>query len=342
MRRVIKIFLMLLLAALVSASCVHKELCYHHPHQTKIRLEFDWRYAPDADPAGMCVFFYPVSGGAPVRMDFRGREGGEIYLTVGEYRILCYNNDTESVLFANTNNADSHLAYTREGDVLEPVYGNGYKSSKVPKPVEAADERVVITPDMIWGCSAVDVSITESKVVYTRVAPDSKAESVAIENNEQVIILYPHEMLCNYTYEVRNIKYLKHVTQVCGSLSGMAGMMILTEERLGKECVTLPFAGISDGESKITGQFYTFGHHEDNDKAHRMVFYVWMDDGRKFVYGSESEGKFNVTEQIHNAPDRKRVHIIIDGLDLPKPIENGGGYKPSVDGWGEVHEDIIM
>ncbi len=327
---------------LLFSSCVHKELCLHHVHETRIRLVFDWSCAPDASPAGMCVYFYPVEGGSPYRFDFKGTEGGEISIPKGEYRMLTYNNDTEEIMFANTDDIDSHLAYTREGDLLEPVYGNGYKGSKVPRAMDASDERVVITPDLLWGCTIDYVMVEESMVTYSYVPLDSDNESVTVESKEMVIIVYPHELLCNYTYEVRNVKYLKHVTQVCGALSGMSGMMVLADEQPGRECVTLPFAGVSDRVSKITGGFYTFGHHENNADAHRMTFYVWMDDGRKFVFGSEGEEKFNVTRQIHEAPDRKRVHIVIDGLDLPKPIENGDGYKPSVDDWGEIHEDIIM
>ncbi len=333
---------LLVLSALSLCSCVHKELCLHHVHETRLRIVFNWQNASEANPGGMCVYFYPVDGGSPIRFDFNGKDGGEISLPMGEYNLLAYNNDNEAVMFANTEKMEKHIAFTREGDILEPVYGNGYKSSKVPRPMDASNERVVITPDMIWAATATAVKIEDAKVTYTFVPLDSETESVTVESREMVIMVYPHELLCNYTYEVRNVKYLRHVVQVCGSLSGMAGMMTVAGEELGRECVTLPFAAVSDRESKITGQFYTFGHNEENDKPHRMTFYVWMDDGNKYVLGSDGEERFNVTRQIHEAPDRKRVHIIIDGLDLPKPIENGGGYKPSVDNWGEVYEDVIM
>ena len=62
-----KRFSLYLLAALatVLCSCEHKELCYHHPHEARIRVVFDWRDAPEANPRGMCVLFYPETGGAP-------------------------------------------------------------------------------------------------------------------------------------------------------------------------------------------------------------------------------------------------------------------------------------
>lgn len=114
----------LLAALLLLASCEHKELCYQHPHLKTVRVEFDWRDAPDASPAGMCVYFYPLEGGNGQRFDFAGTAGGEVQLRVGRYVALCYNNDTEIVEFYNTDDFASHGVYTREGNPLEPIYGN--------------------------------------------------------------------------------------------------------------------------------------------------------------------------------------------------------------------------
>lgn len=51
---------------------------------------------------------------------------------------------------------------------------------------------------------------------------------------------------------------------------------------------------------------------------------------------------YDVTDQIHSAPDQRNVHIVLDGLPLPKPIVNGGGFQPSVDEWQSVDVDIEM
>jgi hypothetical protein len=128
---------------------------------------------------------------------------------------------------------------------------------------------------------------------------------------------------------------------MCATISGMAGGINLSTQDLHLENITLPLESTFDKVSTITGRFITFGHHEDNDAPHRMELYVWMDDGQKVVYGTEGE-RFDVTDQVHNAPDKRRVHIVIDGLDLPQPIENGHGFKPSVDDWEIVEGDIIM
>lgn len=319
-------------------SCEHKELCYQHPHVKTIRVAFDWQDAPDAHPKGMCVFFYPTNGEGGQRFDFKGTTGGEVELRAGTYRVMCYNNDTEAVLFHDTDNFDAHGGYTREGNVLEPIYGNG--ANYAPS---TGDERVVITPDRMWGCTAMDVEVTDAGISYVCVPMTEKDGWDGRPTvDEQVITLYPHELTCTYTYEVRNVKNLKHASQLCATLSGMAPSMRFGDESLGTERVTLPFEAVSDGVSTITGKFYTFGHHEANAQPHRMVFYIVMDDGKKYAYGTDGSEHFNVTGQVHTAPDPKHVHIIIDGLELPTPIESDNGFDVGVDDWEVVEEDILL
>lgn len=55
--------------------------------------------------------------------------------------------------------------------------------------------------------------------------------------------------------------------------------------------------------------------------------------------GSKFYKTFDVTEQIHTAADPRNIEILIDGLELPKPIINGGGFNPDVSEWGEG-EDV--
>lgn len=331
------------------SSCEHKDLCYHHPHTVKIYVEFDWRNAPDANPLGMCVFFYPSDGGEPIRADFssrsanRGVIGGEVNLAEGNYRVIAYNNDTDGVLFQDRNKYSTHTATTREGDILENIYGTGYRSSsRTPRARGAEDEPVHITPDMMWAANLYNVNVQKSGTSYVCIPEQDKDDYQFVQSEDQVIVLYPRQIVCHYSYEIRNVTNLKHVALMCGSLSGMSGKHTFASEELGKECITLPVpASFDRDKGLITGEFYTFGHHLENSEPHRMLLYVIMDDDSKYYFGSEDD-KFDVTEQIHAAPNRLRVHYIIDGLDLPQAIENGHGFRPSVDDWETIYEDIIM
>lgn len=332
------VYILLAFMTLSLASCNHKHLCLHHPHDIKLKVEFNWQNAPDANLLGMCVFFYPVDGGDPRRVDFKGTQGGYVELTVGKYHVLTYNNDTEAILFANGSFA-KHRAYTREGNILEPVLGS---SAGAPRASGTEEEKVVITPDMLWGTTSLDVEITDEGLCYTCIPFNENATHQKVESKEYVITLYPREFLCHYSYEIRNVQNLKHASQMCASLSGMSGGMTLASEELFSQPVTLPLeARINRENSTITGEFYTFGHHLENSAPHKMLLYVWMDSGEKYYFGAD-DPDFDVTSQVHSAPNPKRVHLIIDGLDLPKPIENGGGFKPTVDDWEEVQQDITM
>lgn len=331
--------LMAILCLFAVVSCQHKDLCVHHPHEVTLKVEFDWRNAPDANPRSMCVYFYPKDGGEYVKFNFIGTQGGYIDLRVGDYYVIAHNSDTEGMLFANPQDYFKHTAYTRECSIFEPILGS---AASAPRASGTEDEKVVITPDMMWGCATDDVKVTELGIKYVCV-PEEEKDNVFVERDEHIITLYPTEQICLYSYEIMNINNLKHVAQACTSISGMSGALNFCSQELHKESVTLPLESFIDKEAKtITGKFFTFGHSEENNDPHRMVLYIWLDDGQKYYYGGTESEKFNVTDQVHNAPDKRRVHIIIDGLDLPQPIENGHGYKPTIDDWDEIHEEIVM
>lgn len=327
--------------AILTVSCNHKELCYEHEHNSKIRVVYDWSDAPEASPAGMCVFFYSVDNPEKYyRFDFANTTGGEIEIPAGNYVLITYNNDTELVRFSKTNLFDGHTATTREGDLLEPLYGNGVTSTATTD----NGERVMICPDALWGCHATDVSITEHGVTYTFTHfDDTRAGETVTKNNaeDQVITLYPHDMLCHYSYEVRHVENGEHISNVSGSLSGMSGQMNLSDESLDAEPVTLPVSGATAaGNRQITGSFLTFGHKTGNDASHNMAFYIVMDDGSKYVV--KNSPNLDVTQQVDTAADRRHVHIIIDRITLPHPGEPQDGWNPTVDDWGVLNEEIRL
>lgn len=312
--------------AMMLSSCNHKELCYEHPHRSTVRVEFDWTYAPDANPEGMCVYFYPLEGeDAPARrFDFSGRTGGEIDIQVGKYRVMCYNNDTEATQFRFTDDYFKHEAHTREGNIFEGIFGSG--ASYAPGAKGTEDQRVFISPDMVWS----------GVVEFDEVPMASNEAKPRAVRTDHVITLFPQEQICTYTYEILDVKNLKYASQMCATISGMSSSMNISTGDIHQEPVRVPFDAHSDGVSTITGRFLTFGHHELNTEPHKMVLYVWFVDGSTIYY------TFDVTQQVHNAPDKRHVHIVIRGLDFPQPVSNGSGFKPSVDGWQEVREDIEM
>ena len=102
------------------------------------------------------------------------------------------------------------------------------------------------------------------------------------------------------------------------------------------ETVTLPFDMTSDRASNIYAEFYTFGYPAASTAPQYLMVYAILNDGKKYSF------TYDVTAQIHEAPDPKNVHIVLDGLPLPKPIDNGGGFAPTVDDWNTEEVEISM
>ena len=88
--------------------------------------------------------------------------------------------------------------------------------------------------------------------------------------------------------------------------------------------------------TSITGQLLAFGHCPSVRNRHRLTVYAVLADQSRWYY------TYDVTDQIHSAPNQRDVHIVFDGLPLPKPIVNGGGFQPTVEEWQEVPIDIEM
>ncbi|MCM1490969.1 MAG: DUF5119 domain-containing protein [Muribaculum sp.] len=334
----------------ISPSCTHKDFCYHHDHKITLRLEFDWRDAPDADPMGMVVYFYPDNPdeGIPYQFNFSNTTGGEIAVEPGKYHLVTYNNDTEFSLSYATNAFHTHQIFTREGSLLEPMAmtrASRNRNEGIPRPEGTDSQRVVVCPDEIWGCTAIDIEVTEQGVRYICIPFEYKDQWIDLTpvETEHVITLYPHDLLCHYSFEVRNVSGLNNVQNLCGALTGMSPILRLHDEELDKECITLPVEAQKVNDTTIEGSFLTFGHHADNSDPHLFALYLQMNDGT-LQYKCNLDN-FDVTDQIHAAPDRRRVHFIIDGLEIEgggNPEGGGSGWQSSFDDWGEIHEDLIL
>lgn len=180
----------------------------------------------------------------------------------------------------------------------------------------------MLPPDMLWSDHAEGIGLNQETAAPT-------------------ITLYPAVSVCRYTVEIRNAKNLKYVSGVGSSISGLAGGLLpgAGADALTGERVTIPFDAVTgkdkDGEKTvITGGLLTFGHKTGNN--HTLTVYAVLTDGSKWYY------TYDVTDQIHSAPDPRNVHIVLDGLPLPKPIVNGGGFQPEVEDWQTVPIDIEM
>lgn len=297
------------------SACDHKDLCYVHPHTAPIKVEFDWRHNAGTVPASMSVYAYPDDGGEVLRFDLNGRNGGEIVLPLGKYDFMCVNPTSEIVNYRGHGFLHTFEAFTLASHPLETL---GRPSAPdTPRADGAENENVFRAPDVMWHHILRDVRFDDPQKTHK-------------------LVMTPEDLLCNYTVDIRNVDNLKYVQSACATLSGMAGSLYLNNSTLGDDKTTVPFEVRINGESTLSSAFRVFGHCPE-DARHKLMVYTVLADGSAYY------SQVDVTDQVHNAPDKRNVHISIDGLRLPKPMVSGdGGFHPSVSDWDEIDIEIEM
>lgn len=307
-----------LIAAFVActfSSCRHKELYYPSSSTAEVRVKFDWSAAPGARVEGMCAWFFPEAGGKPVRCDFTDPAGGTAKIPWGAYRVVYMNNDSEVVQVRGEDSHGTLELYTRQSTLLEAVNAQGN-----PPGANPGGEQVVLAPDAVWGGSLDGVRL----------------ERGDDENAPRTVVLPVQPLTSTVSLEVLNVENLKYVSAVGASLSGLSGSLFPGSGTLSAVRSTVPFAAESDGKSRITGGMRIFGLSANADTGRTLTLYVILADGSKHYF------RFDVSDRVNNAPDKRHIRIVIDKLSLPKPIVNGGGFHPSVDEWGSEEHTLKL
>ena len=269
-------------------------------HTVSVSVTFDMRYVGDQPPAGMTLYLYPLDENLETRrFDFKGITGGKVDIKPGRYNIICYNNDTHGVDFRNTDRYDSHEAYTRQSALNQSPDGNN-----LPVAPGAEDEQLLICPDPMTGTSISNVSL---------------------ESNDVTLTLQPRRLTCTYRYEITDVTNIGRVTSMFASISGMTSSLLLCDGNPGSECATLVSEAVSDGMSRITGEFVIFRHDNGCNASHHLMLYVWTDDGKLHCLGG-SDTRFDMTEKLHQSGESGSVTLTVNILAIPQSHDPEGTY----------------
>lgn len=314
-------FSLLLFTQIILASCYQKELCYTHPHTKLTNVVFDWRNAPKARPATMSLYTFAKDDGENMRYEFTDYYGGKANMVLGIYDALCINSDGRHNYFRNVEKRETFEVYTKEVTVMNEI---SEMVVSLPRARGAEKERMAFQPDSVW-CDAT-------------LSPFILKDDKNTQNNVQTLTLYPKPIFCTYTVEIHNAKNLRYVKDMSATLSGLSGGMIAASGIPTEELVTIPFdVHKQKDNTSIKGKLRTFGYNSKQTKPeHKLVIYVVLADGSRQLY------TYDVTDQVRKAPDPRHVHIILDGLPLPKPADKSTNFsfKPTVKEWQRVEITI--
>ena len=320
--------LLLMMSAVLLCSCKAelRDLYYEEDSWNTLQVLFDWQEAPEANPQGMTVLFYDeLQSKEPERYDYSGTRGGTARLMFGTYRAIAYNYDTETILYRNMSSWQTLEAYTRYSSIEEGA--QIATRDAMPRASGAENEPVILEPDPLWAGAGEPVKVIDGEPATTTVVPSSRVKTVEID-----------------IYHVPNLQY---TSQLGGALTGLApGVKVATGE-LQEGSVTQSFTCHRIDDTTLRMSFRIFGHCPHHAEGvynqHMLTVYAVLADGSKWYY------TMDVTEDIHDAATEdeeeqtERITIYIDeGLPIPKPIVNGSGFQPTIDGWQGVEIEVGM
>lgn len=311
----IRHFVACVLSMLLFTGCTQRELCYDHSHSANVRIEFDWSEAPDADPATMVVYFFPVDNSQCMRVELSSDGSGtrscfnsEIKVPEGAYYVVCHNGDTEN----NVENGKTFSEYnitTYDDKLLAPLN----RSDNAPRPEETDGQPVR----------------AQASRLYTYTVP----EPVLLEPNDGepvVIVMKPCRKSTVINVRIENVRNMVPGMEYCAVISGLAESWYPCTGMPGGRNVIVPLLLTPDGPNSLKGSAEVFGDNAPHDILHRFRLYTSV----KYYYD------FDVTEQIHSAPDPYNINITLSGVTLP---DNSDGMGVSVNDWGQSEDvDIQM
>lgn len=308
-----------MLLAVLATGCRHKGLGFEEDTSMLINVVFDWRNAPDADPASMALYLYERDGGAPLRFIFTGRDGGTISVPYGHYDAVAMNADNSDwALTRNTGARETFEIYTDEVTSL----------SLLSRSDDPEKEVLKNAPGMLWTANDGDFQVRPT-------------------DREVTMTLYPEEAVCHYTvdvYDVENIESLEETT-LFTTCSGLAEGHYPLAKTPTDNHVTVPLILTADMKAgSLHGEFLTFGESPNRYKKNILRIHTFPESSRGADDGDGEQNveayDFDVSDQAHQAPDPRHVHIVLRGLPLPKTVVVGGGLKPQVDEW--ITENIPL
>ena len=328
--------IILLASLLLLTSCHYKDFCYDHSHWAYLRTQLDWSKSPSANAQGMTMLYYADGSTEPIRYDFSGMQGGLARLQPGKYREVAYNYDTESILLRNMGSVNTLEAYTRQSSIEE---GTQMARYGMPRSAASAAETVILEPDPLWTVAS---------------------ESLDLQHYGDTarVTLQPLERVYHVDITITNVPNLQYTGQFGGALSGLAPSVYVASGELGEGGVTQAFTCNVIDATTLQMSFRIFGHcpHRDTGEinTHYLTIYAILADGSKWYFTQD------VTSVMHDPlinpdghidpsnpddPDRRdsyHIQIELDDLPVPKPIVNGSGFQPTIDGWRGIEINVGM
>lgn len=287
----------------VFSACSQRELCYDHPHSVSVNIEFDWSEATDATPSTMVVYFFPVDNSQYTRFELtnEGYDTGNgfnstIKVATGTYRVVCHNGDTNNNLEKGEIFSEYQITTTDE-DLLAPLK----RSDEAPRPETTENQPVH----------------AQASTLYSYTHP----ETIKLKpNQDHTIVMKPRKSSAVITVTIDSVENIVTGMEFSGIISGLAESWYPSTGMPGGVEVTVPLRLTPEGTDCLRGRMEVLGDNIAHNIGHKFRLYT------SWNYYFD----FDITDQIHSAPDPYNIDITLSGVALP---EAGSGMNVSVGEW---------
>ncbi len=332
---------------LALTSCEHKELCMHHPHSARVRIDVDWSRFVEDNPSGMSVMIFPAAENPsrteedfgteplkkPVTILTNTLTHAYVTLPMGDYHVMVYNQSPSefgSISFRGMDRYETAEVYSND------IASRWYHAK--------GDEKVGIEPEWLGTHRQENLSITPEMVeetgksiISTQSARDPLSEDIVLTT------LYPENIIWTLTVKV-HLQGIKNLRSARAAITGMSeGYRFSTASYLSDVVTHLMenWRVVTDendpNKGYVTAELACFGlpgGHAARPDDNKFTVSLLLKDNKTIV-----ELPFSVGDRIERDPS-KRLGLLLElAADKPLPdvIPEGSsasGFDAVVDDWG--------
>ena len=347
MKRSIYTLIYLVMTIALFTSCEHKELCYKHPHTTKVRIDVDWsKFIKYETPTGMSLMLYPqYSGERAISHLTNTTTHAIVNLPADRYHVLVFNQSSSefgSISFRGMDKQETAEVVTNEHKSRWYSVRNEY-------------EKVATDPEWLGVGNFANAEVTQ-EMIDADVEATMNGNGVTRSSERSIATITPINIVHTVNVKI-HIKGIQNLRSARGSLNGMAEGYRLTamqplgskvthlmEEWTMKRDATDPTMGL------IEGSFTSFGlpsGHQSTAEENLLTLSMLLVDNKTVKEFSFSVGdKFTSNQNGDNVEeeDGVQLHLYLElspNITLPDVQPEGGssgGFDATVDDWGDEEE----
>lgn len=322
------------------ASCNHHELCYHHPHTAKVRVNVDWSEFVEEQPTGMTVMVYPADGGKPYTSLTHTLDYANFNLPEGTYHTLVFNQSVSEFGSLEFHQMENYA----KAEVVSSTQNSRWYEGR------ADGGRVVNQPEWIA------THREEGTLVTTQMVEDMRAEGKYRSGGGSGYVLsslVPQNIV--YTIHIRvYIDGIYNLRSARAAMDGMAEGFRFASAKSSSVAATylmedwkMTVDKSDPTQGYIETDLYCFGlpdGHGGTAEENNFLLSVLLVDNKTIL-----EFPFMVGDKFEELDASIRLNLnlevwLTDPLPDVKPEGgSGSGFDATVDDWGEeIEHDIQM